>query len=162
MIDKTHLLRDLRERVASDLEGLIRRQQDTQKGATHEENRAEHAKDTRATEQSYLARGLAVRVEEMRQIASLLEKIKLIDFGPQDPIGLTALVVLRDEGETEKQTWWLLPGVGGIELFQADTRIRTLTPSAPLGKALIGLHIGDDGTLSTPRGQRSFEILEIA
>jgi len=162
MIDKTRLLRDLREHIASDLEGLIRRQQDTQKGATHEENRAEHAKDTRATEQSYLARGLAARVEEVRRIASNLEKIELTDFDPQTAIGLTALVVLRDTGDPERQTWWLLPGPGGIELSQADTRIRTLTPSAPLGKALIGLHTGDEGSLWTPRGERFFEVLEIA
>jgi transcription elongation GreA/GreB family factor len=162
MIDKHLLLRELQDRIASNLDGLIRRQQDTQKGATHEENRAEHAKDTRATEQSYLARGLAGRVEEMRQTVSNLEKIELINFDAQDPIGLTALVVLRDGDEREGQTWWLLPGPGGIELSQADTRIRTLTPAAPLGKALIGLHVGDEGSFSTPRGVRFFEVLGIA
>lgn len=162
MIDKARLLRDLRECVASDLDGLVRRQQDAQKGATHEENRAEHGKDTRATEQSYLARGLAARVEEMRQTANVLENIRLMDFDLQDPIGLTALVVLRDVGETERQTWWLLPAPAGIELSQADTRIRTLTPSAPLGKALIGLQIGNEGSISTPRGERFFEVLEIS
>ncbi len=162
MMDKTRLLRALRERVASNLDGLVRRQQDAQRGATHEENRAEHAKDTRATEQSYLARGLAARVEEMRQSADNLENINLVDFDPQDTIGLTALVVLRDVGATERQTWWLIPGPGGIELSQANTRIRTLTPSAPLGKALIGLQVGDEGSMSTPRGERFFEVLEIA
>ena len=162
MMDKTRLLRALRKRVASNLAGLVRRQQDAQKGATHEENRAEHAKDTRATEQSYLARGLAAGVEELRQSADNLENIRLVNFGPQDTIGLTALVVLRDLGATERQIWWLIPGPGGIELSQANARIRTLTPSAPLGKALIGLHVGDEGSMSTPRGERSFEILEIA
>ena len=83
MIDKARLLRDLRERVASDLDGLVRRQQDAQKGATHEENRAEHGKDTRATEQSYLARGLAARVEEMRQSMSILEQaMQQMEPGP--------------------------------------------------------------------------------
>jgi transcription elongation GreA/GreB family factor len=163
MIDKHRLLRDLQDRIASNLDALIRRQQDTQKGATHEENRAEHAKDTRATEQSYLARGLAGRVEEMRQTLSNLEKIKLMSFDAQDPIGLTALVVLEDDDtDTQGQTWWLLPGPGGIELSQAGTRIRTLTPAAPLGRALIGLHVGDEGSFSTPGGVRQFEVLQIA
>ena len=96
MIDKTRLLQDLREHVSSDLQALIRRQQDTQEGATHEENRSEHAKDTRATEQSYLARGLATRVHEMRKTATNLEKIELVNFDSRDPIGLTALVVLQE------------------------------------------------------------------
>jgi transcription elongation GreA/GreB family factor len=161
MIDKHRLLRDLQDRIASNLDALIRRQQDTQRGATHEESRAEHAKDTRATEQGYLARGLAARVEGMRQIVSNLEKIELMSFDAQDPIGLTALVVLGHD-DTQRQTWWLLPGPGGIELSQAGTRIRTLTPAAPLGRALIGLHVGDEGSFSTPAGVRQFEVLEIA
>ena len=161
-IDKTRLLHDLREQVDSDLTALLRRQQDTQQGATHEENRAEHAKDTRATEQSYLARGLALRVEEMRQTASALEKLDLANFDSQDPIALTALVVLQDPEEAEIETWWLVPGPGGVELFQADLQIRTLTPAAPLGRALMGLHAGDEGSVVTPGGGRDFEILEIA
>lgn len=162
MIDKSRLLQDLREHVSSDLQALIRRQQDIQKGATHEETRAEHAKDTRATEQSYLARGLATRVHEMRKTATTLEKIELASFDTPDPIGLTALVVLRETEESESQTWWLVPGPGGVELSQADVRIRTLTPAAPLGRALIGLHPGDEGSFSTPGGVRDFEVLEIA
>jgi transcription elongation GreA/GreB family factor len=162
MIDKTRLLQDLREHVSSDLQALIRRQQDTQEGATHEENRSEHAKDTRATEQSYLARGLATRVHEMRKTATNLEKIELVNFDSRDPIGLTALVVLQETDEEESQTWWLVPGPGGIDLSQTDVRIRTLTPAAPLGKALLGLHRGDEGSFSTPGGVRFFEVLEIA
>jgi transcription elongation factor GreA len=161
-IDKTLLLSDLRERIATHLEGLIRRQQDTQKGATHEETRAEHAKDTRATEQSYLARGLAERVDEMSQIAGNLAEIECTRFGVNDPIALMALIVLRDEQDTHTQTWWLVPGAGGIELSQGEERIHTLTPAAPLGRALIGLRVGDEGSLTTPGGERSFEILEIA
>jgi transcription elongation GreA/GreB family factor len=161
-IDKTRLLHDLRERVNSDLAALFRRQQDTQQGATHEENRSEHAKDTRATEQSYLARGLALRVEEMRQTASALEKLDPASFERQDSIALSALVVLRDPEQAEIETWWLVPGPGGVELFQADLRIRTLTPAAPLGRALIGLHAGDEGSVVTPGGGRDFEVLEIA
>ena len=63
--DKASLLAALVTKVQTDLKALERRQRDTQEAATHEENRAEHAKDTRATEQSYLARGLADRVEDL-------------------------------------------------------------------------------------------------
>jgi transcription elongation GreA/GreB family factor len=162
MIDKTRLLRDLRERVASDLDALIRRQRETQQGATHEESRAEHAKDTRATEQSYLARGLAMRVDEMRQIANNLANIECPSFRADDPVALMAIVVLRENRESDTQTWWLVPGAGGIELSLEGKQIHTLTPAAPLGRALIGLHVGDEGSFATPRSVRSFEVLEIA
>jgi transcription elongation GreA/GreB family factor len=162
MIDKSRLLRDLSERIAADLEGLVRRQQDIQRGATHEENRAEHAKDTRATEQSYLARGLAERVDGMRQIAENLAKAKSRCFSTDEPIALMALVVLRDGQDVKTQTWWLVPGAGGIELSQEGERIQTVTPAAPLGRALIGLRLGEEGSFPTPGGERSFEILEIA
>jgi transcription elongation GreA/GreB family factor len=162
MIDKNRLLRDLSERIAADLEGLVRRQQDIQRGATHEENRAEHAKDTRATEQGYLARGLAERVDGMRQIAENLAKAKPRCFSANEPIALMALVVLRDGQDVKTQTWWLVPGAGGIELSQGGERIQTVTPAAPLGRALIGLRVGEEGSCSTPGGERSFEVLEIA
>lgn len=158
IIDKGRLLRDLQDRVRSDLEALIRRQQDTQQGATHEENRSEHAKDTRATEQSYLARGLAARVEEMREISNTLAKVEWRRFDSEDLIAVTALVTLRDAAEI----WWLVPGPGGIGLSQDEAKIRTLSPVAPLGRALIGLRIGSQFSFSTPRGPRDFEILDIA
>ncbi len=162
MIDKSDLLQALCEHLTADLEALMRRQQDTQKGATHEENRAEHAKDTRATEQSYLARGLAARVEEVRRTIAQLAKVELVRFTDLDPIGLCALIVLEEPEESETQTWWLVPAPGGIELSQRTIRIRTLSPAAPLGRALLGLRVGNEGSFATPRGVRHFEILEIA
>ncbi len=162
MVDKDILLQQLRDRVAADLDTLIRRQQDTQRAATHGENKAEHAKDTRATEQGYLARGLAVRVDEMRFTLEILGRLEWTEFHPQDPIAVTALVTLRDEDDARLQTWWLIPGAGGFELTLAEKRIQTLTPVAPLGRALLGLRVGDEASFSTPRGRRHFEILQIA
>jgi transcription elongation GreA/GreB family factor len=162
MINKTHLLQALRDSVAADLVALVRRQHDIQQGATHAENRAEHAKDTRATEQSYLARGLAIRVDELQQTAGHLANLEPLAFTAADPIALTALIVIRNEEDDETtETWWLVPGAGGIELVEDEIRIRTLTPASPLGRALIGLYEGDETTLSTPRGPRHLEILRV-
>ncbi len=162
---KDHLLASLRNRVRSDLEALERRQRDIQQGAVHEENRAEHAKDTRATEQSYLARGLAERVAALRRTSEAIAALDPPDFGRGDAIAVGALVVLSASvpGESEKlETWLIVPGAGGLELEDGDQRVRTLTPVSPLGRALLGLTVGEGGTVRTPRGERSFEILEIA
>ena len=159
---KTALIAALRALVAADLELLERRQADTQAGATHAENRSEHAKDTRATEDSYLARGLAERVEDLQRIADGLEGLVLRDFADGDAIAPTALVTVAFEDADAPERWFVVPGAGGFELADADGPVRTVTPVAPLGRALLGLEAGDEGTLATPRGPRAFEIVATA
>jgi transcription elongation GreA/GreB family factor len=160
--EKNALLLDLMEQLRADLARLVRTQSDTHEAATHEENRAEHAKDTRATEQSYLARGLAGRVEDLRRAVHRLSGLELTDFDSSHPIGLTAVVRVEDDETKSVQIWWLVPAGGGIEIRSGERRIRTITPAAPLGRALIGLSIGDEGAYETPRGTRSFQVLGIA
>ena len=153
----------LLERVGQDRESAERSQADTKAAATHEENRAEHAKDTRATEQSYLARGLAGRAEDLRQTEQILRALELRTFEREEAAALTALVTIEDEDSGEIQHWWLVPVAGGIELAPAAPAppVRTLTPKAPLGRALLGLSAGDSGEVQTPRGTRPFEVLQV-
>ncbi|MDP6980256.1 MAG: nuclear transport factor 2 family protein [Myxococcota bacterium] len=66
-VDKEELRDQLLAQVRADLDALIRTQDDAAKSATHSENRAEHSKDTRATEQSYLARGTRKEQQTMPQ-----------------------------------------------------------------------------------------------
>jgi len=159
--DKHDLLLELLKQVRADLASLVRTQTDTRDAATHEENRAEHAKDTRATEQSYLARGLAARVEDLGRTAQQLSGLELIDFDSSDPIGLSAVVRVEDHETDSVQVWWLVPAGGGLEIRSGERLVRTVTPAAPLGRALIGLSIGDEGVYDTPRGPRRFEVLAI-
>ena len=161
-IDKTALLQLLSRELHEDLAALVHRQHDTQSAATHEENRAEHSKDTRATEQSYLARGLAARVADLRQMVAQIGRIETRQFDSSDPIAVMALVAIRVEQAGDVQFWWLVPAAAGRELVQQRVRIRTVTPTAPLGRALLGLHVDDEESFTTPGGRRSFEILEIA
>lgn len=153
----------LLERVQQDRASAERSQADSKAAATHEENRAEHAKDTRATEQSYLARGLAGRAEDLRQSEQVLEALELITFEPGDAAAVTALVTIEDEHSGDVQRWWIVPVSGGIELVlpEAAPPVRTITPRAPLGRALLGLSAGESGEVKTPRGTRPFEVLAV-
>ena len=165
--DKASLLASLVLKIKTDLEALERRQRDTQEAATHEENRAEHAKDTRATEQSYLARGLAERVENLGRTLEALERLELRHFNDEDAIAVGALVEIDIEVEAEnadsrREIWFVVPGAGGIDLESNGDSIRTVTPVSPFGRSLLGLHAGDEGNAKTPRGRRTFEILSIA
>lgn len=166
MIDKQRLLESLRSRVAEDVAALERRQRDIQTGATHEEARPEHAKDTRATEQSYLARGLAERFQELTRTAKALAALEVRDLPEGEPVAVGTLVEISLEGADETapaspQRWFVVPGPGGIELEQDGSVTQTLTPISPLGRSLLGLSEGDEGELRTPRGVKRFEVLSV-
>lgn len=162
--DKSRLLRAFRDAVAEDLRLVARRQRDVAEGAVHEDNRAEHAKDTRATEDSYLARGLAERVAALQRTVDALGTLELPDLEEADAVVVGALVTVvletAADGE-EEQHWFLLPGVAGLVQEQVGRTVRAITPTSPLGQAVLGLHTGDEGRVRTPKGFRPFEVLAV-
>ena len=159
--DKEALRTDLLKGIREDLETLTRTQKDASEGATHSENRAEHAKDTRATEQGYLARGLAERVEELHLAEARLVQLPLRTFEPSDTIEITAVVHIQEKSNPVDQLWWILPMAGGMQVTNANFVVRTITPSSPMGRALMGLHTDDDGVFRTPRGERAFRVIAL-
>jgi transcription elongation GreA/GreB family factor len=160
MVAKSVLLERLRVRVAADLASLTESQRAIQAGATHEETRAEDDKDTRAIESSYLARGLAERVAQLRHAVALLASFKPRTFGPDEAIALGALVEL--ESDEDDARYLVVPAAGGLELDVEGTRITTVTPTAPLGAALIGRFVDEDVDVLIPKGARRFRIVAIA
>ena len=155
-IDKSAVLRALCDRVAADLEAAAAAQRATQEGATHEESRPENDKDTRAVEASYLARGQAQRVLEMRRADATLRQVAIRAFEADDQIALTALVTVNDG--TSLDHFFLAPAGGGIRLLVCGAEIRVVTPQSPLGRALLGKRAGDGFELPVPRGAKECEI----
>jgi len=109
------------------------------KAATHEESRAENDKDTRGLEQSYLARGHAQRVGELEAALVVVQSFAPRAFGESDAIALGALVEIEEEGKVRRL--WLAPHGGGIELANGIT---VVTPTSPLGTALLGKRLDDE------------------
>src|SRR5258705_13741100 len=62
--------------------------------ATHESSKAENKYDTRGLEAAYLAGGQARQAKEILDSIKLYQSLPLRDFGPDDPIDLTAVVEL--------------------------------------------------------------------
>ncbi|MEO8901365.1 MAG: GreA/GreB family elongation factor [Polyangiaceae bacterium] len=150
MTDKRELLKLLIERVNADLQTMSAAQRLVVDGATHEENRPENDKDTRALEQSYLARGQAQRVVELQGAVNQLKALALRDFSAGVAIALGALVALEDDRETVH--YFLAPAGGGLRLQVAGHEVRVVTPQSPIGQSLIGKREGDDLDLRTPQG----------
>jgi len=132
----------------------------TASAATHEESKAENQYDTRGLEASYLAGAQLERVAELEGAIIRLKNTPPKDFAEDDRIGLTALVTLEHEGA---HFLYLMMAVGaGISLHDAGRTITVITPQSPLGRALLGKCCGDEVVITTPQGERHFEITSIS
>ena len=154
---KESLKRDLVRLLAADLETLERAQQAAIEGATHEEAKPENDKDTRALEASYLARGQAMRLEELRAGLAELEAMRVRAFDEESPVAIGALVTAEEASGAA--SFLLAPHGGGTKL--ADGRVQVVTPRSPLGRALLGTREGDDCELTVEGKKRELSIVRV-
>ncbi|MFP8877134.1 MAG: GreA/GreB family elongation factor [Myxococcota bacterium] len=159
-IAKKTLVEKIRARTETQLHALTNSQRVSQEGAVHEETRAEDPKDTRATEASYLARGLAERTEHLRAELERLEAFVPTLSGPEEAVKLGALVRVAEEGAGDT-IYFLLPAGGGESISAGGAIVRVLSPLSPVGQALMGRERGEEFTLVLPRGLTTFVIEEL-
>jgi transcription elongation GreA/GreB family factor len=157
--DKRRIIELVRERAEADLEVATRAQRASAEGATHEEARAEGDKDMRSTEVSYLARGQAARVEELRETALFFASLSVALLGPDEPVRAGALVLVEEDDTTSM--WLLAPLGAGIEVELEGQRVSVVSTRSPLGRALLGRQSGDAVSVPTPKGEREIEVLTV-
>lgn len=159
-IDKRDMVRALCALLEQEIVRATETAERTRAGATHEEARPENDKDTRALEQTYLARGQAQRVVDLQEALKLVTFMELRAFGADDAIGLSALIQL-ESGDEER--WVLLAPAGGGRKLAADGGISVdvVTPESPLGQALAGRYQGDEFTLRTGNRTKEFVIAAV-
>jgi transcription elongation GreA/GreB family factor len=129
--------------LAAQLDTLQAAHRAASEGSTHEEARAEHSHDTRAVEQSYLARGQAKRVEELQASLAAVRAMPLRAFGEGAAVELSALVTLVDDDDRPLVVW-LAPAGGGSQL---SGRVQVTTPQSALGQELLGKTVGESVTV---------------
>lgn len=154
-LDKEALKAELLAKLKADLDMLARAQEDAQEGATHEEAKAEDDKDTRAIEASYVARGHAMRIEELARGIVEVESMAMREFGDDAPAALSALVTVAED-DAPDSIYWIAPHGGGIAL--AKNKVQVVTPKSPLGRALLGKHEGDDCEVRVGARVRALEV----
>lgn len=159
MIDKQQILTLLRERVSADLATMSAAQRAVVDGATHPENKPENDKDTRALEQSYLARGQAQRVVELQDSLNQLKALELRPFTATSAIALGALVTVDDGHEAVH--YFIAPAAGGLRVNVNGVEVRVVTPQSPIARALLGKTEGDDVELRTPQGANECSIAAV-
>jgi len=131
----------------------------TRAGAVHEEAKPENDKDTRALEASYLARGQAMRVEELGETIERLRFLELKDYGDDAPVGLGALVTLEDEAGERRVL--LVPAGGGLSVETPEGEVQLLSPAAPLGRALVDAVEGDEVEVRVAGRKRLYELTRV-
>jgi transcription elongation GreA/GreB family factor len=105
-------------------------------GATHEEAKPEDDKDTRGLEQSYLARGQAMRIGGLRKS---IVSVTNMNITAANRVREGALVDVEDEHQ-KHQRFFICPDGGGTKLPEAQV----LTSQSPLGALLMGRTNGDE------------------
>jgi len=109
--------------------------------ATNEESKAENKYDTRGLEASYIAQAHAERIAEMKESLYFVKKTDISEFKNKIKVG--DLVFLIDL-ETNKELYFFILAIGGLEVKFQGIKIRSLSPSSPLGKKIIGLGLEDE------------------
>jgi transcription elongation GreA/GreB family factor len=152
MTTKQSLKQALVLALARTAEGLKAAHADAVAGATHAEAKPENDKDTRALEQSYLARGQAERLETALAGLVAVQGMAVEPWPAEAPIGIGAWVELHDEDGAQR-SYYLAPDGGGVVL---PGQVVVVTPASPVGQALHGRRVGDSVELK--RGGRVSEL----
>ncbi|AKT40318.1 GreA/GreB family elongation factor [Chondromyces crocatus] len=158
-MDKHAVIAALRARIAEEIATMTRLAVEAAEAASHEENKPENDKDMRSTEASYIARGQATRARDLERSHGLLGALMLREFKPGDGIELSALVELKSRGSLIRCL--IVPTAGGERVTIDGVEVQAVTPTSPLGAALIGLAEGDDVEVRTPQGTKVYEVISV-
>lgn len=151
----------LRAALERSLAMMVSAAQQTVQGVVHEDAKSEGDKDMRSTEQSYVARGQAMRAEDLAEQLQRFEVTKWRDYGDETPLGPGALVGVVVDGEEERMLF-LVPYGGGTVLDVAGVTVTVVTPSSPVGAALVGKVVGDEFEQSARGKLREWSVEAVA
>lgn len=158
--DKRKVIVNMLDELSREIELLSQAARNTHEAATHEEAKPENDKDTRSIEAAYLAGAQAERVRDLERLSVMLERLELKQFGPDSELFASALLSLESEGT--KLHCLLAPQGGGLRTTVDGVEIQIVTPSSPLGRALLGCSQGDVISLNTKGREREYEIVEVS
>ena len=93
----------------------------------------------------------------IKELEAVISRANIVDVSAlkADSIKFGATVTLIDEDSEEQSTYQI------VGEYEADMKARQISMTAPMAKALIGKKIGDSVEVNTPKGLKSYEVLEI-
>jgi len=153
-MNKASLKKELLEALQKTLDTLLAAHADTREAATHPEAKPENDKDTRALEQSYLARGQALRIEALK---AGVAATGVMSVAACETARVGAVIEVEDE-EGEALRYFLAPEGGGTKLKGG---VQVVTPASPLGAALTGKREGDEVELVLAGKKRTWSVAAV-
>lgn len=154
---KKIILDELIKRAKDELSGIEESFKSNHDFATDQEFKAESKYDTRALEASYLASAEARRVEELKLEIQILEEVDVDASKKLGEISIGALVDLLHKDQ--KRRYFLIPTAGGTVISAEGDAVMVVSIFSPIGDALMGLKVGDDFEVETPKETRHYQVL---
>ena len=131
--------------------------------ASSDETRSEGKYDTRATEASFLARGQAERVDDLRRARSWLEQEVHASLSGPKPAASTqgeigSLIEVQMRGRSE--LLFIAP-MTTAPVRVSERTVRVVALSSPLGTALANARSGDILEIDGPQGTMECEVIDV-
>ena len=96
------------------------------------------------------------RIRELEHRVAVVEVIDVTKLTPSDRVIFGTTVRLLDVENDEERTYRI------VSVEEMDPRQGLISPTSPVGRAMLGRSEGDEVRVRTPRGIREFEILEVS
>ena len=113
---------------------------------------SENAEYHAAREKQSFIEGRILDLEDKFSRAEIIDTSKL----STDSVKFGATVKVIDDDTEEESTYHI------VGEYEADITKKRISTKSPLAKALIGKSIGDIVEVTTPKGVKAFEIVEIS
>jgi len=113
---------------------------------------SENAEYHAAREKQSFVEARIVNLEDKLSRADIIDPSKL----STDSVKFGSTVKVLDDDTEEKSTYHI------VGEYEADMTKSRISLQSPIAKALIGKKVGDIVEVSTPKGYKAFEILEIS
>ena len=93
----------------------------------------------------------------IKELEAVISRVEVIDVAAlkSDSIKFGATITLIDEDSEEKITYQIAGE------YEADIKLRQISITSPVARALIGKKKGDSIEVKTPKGGKSYEVLSI-
>lgn len=161
-MNKTELFRRIEESIKKEIARTEKARKDSQDDANKHKGKMASRYDTFKEEAQYMASAYEARLAELSSslilVQGLLENIQTVQTTKSVRVG--SVVFLQSEGG-EKNCYLLAPAGGGIQFMTEDIEISVVTPSSPIGRALLGKKIGDKIKIQTQDGANAHDIMEV-
>jgi transcription elongation factor GreA len=97
---------------------------------------------------------IEARIRDLEAKISLAEVIDPTELDG-DRVKFGATVTIEDAESGDENTYTI------VGEYEADMKRNRISVTAPVARALIGKHVGDEVSIKTPKGIREIEIVDV-